>query len=98
MKREPPYPVDKNFYVCGLHFDENKFEKNMMSEILRESKRKFKIKWRSKKFRYLLFDHLYVFLIMKLHHLQSFMTIAFIFDKILDFAPFCPNKGIMTSL
>ena len=44
MKREPPYPVDKNFYVCGLHFDENKFEKNMMSEMLRESKRKFKIK------------------------------------------------------
>ena len=44
IKRELPYPDDENFHVCGLHFDENVFERDLMSDILRKSKKKLKIK------------------------------------------------------
>ena len=29
MKREPPYPKDENFVLCGLHFEEKCFERDL---------------------------------------------------------------------
>ena len=34
LKRDPPYPEnDKNFVVCGLHFDDNSFKRDLRYEL-----------------------------------------------------------------
>ena len=44
MKREPPYPNDKNFYLCGHHFRDEDFERDLMADLMPDVKRKFRIK------------------------------------------------------
>ena len=33
VKREPPYPDDKNFALCGLHFEDDYFVRDFMHEL-----------------------------------------------------------------
>ena len=42
MKRQPPYPDDKNFVLCGLHFEDDYFVRDFMHE-LNNQKRKYKL-------------------------------------------------------
>ena len=43
IKREPPYPKNENFAVCGLHFEEDCFLRDFESELTGIT-RKFKLK------------------------------------------------------
>ena len=42
MKREPPYPLDKNFYLCGLHFSDDCFHRDIKHEMM-GGKKTFKL-------------------------------------------------------
>ena len=33
MKRDPPYPKNKNFYLCGLHFRDDSFKCDLRYEL-----------------------------------------------------------------
>lgn len=44
IRREPPYPKDENFAVCGIHFTEDCFSRDLQSELTGKSKQKFKLK------------------------------------------------------
>ena len=38
MRRDPPYRSDENFYICGLHFEDDCFERNLKVRIITQSK------------------------------------------------------------
>ena len=42
IKRDPPYPAAKNFYLCGLHFAEDCFKRDLRQELM-GGKKSFKL-------------------------------------------------------
>ena len=34
MRRDPPHPSDENFYICGLHFEDDCFEPDLKVVLL----------------------------------------------------------------
>ena len=44
MKREPPYPKDEHFVLCGKHFHHDDFERDLRGEVMSSAKKIFKLK------------------------------------------------------
>ena len=43
MRRDPPYPSDENFYICGLRFEDDCFERDLKVCVITQSKVLLKI-------------------------------------------------------
>ena len=38
MRRDPPHPSDENFYICGLHFEDDCFEPDLKVRVITQPK------------------------------------------------------------